>query len=647
MKELFVVFKTHLDIGFTDLARNVVDRYIKEYIPKALELARDTRSSPNRFVWTTGSWIAHRFLADANRQGRKMMEEAITEGDFHWHALPFTTHTELLDPDLCRLGLEFSRRLDRRFGKKTIAAKMTDVPGHTRGIVPILAGAGIRLLHIGVNPASTVPDVPRIFRWKAGGAEVVVIYEQDYGATTLLPGGICLSMNLTGDNIGPQSPDEVDKVYEKLRQKYPGARVKAGSLDEVAGKLWREREKLPVVTSEIGDTWIHGVGTDPWKLRRFRELSRLRSEWLGRGLLTAGDDRDLAFGEKLLLVAEHTWGVDIKTHLADEKIWGQRQLKKALNKPGFRLAAESWREQRAYLAEALAILPAPLRAEAKSRIRERKLSPAPKGGRSIKPGEPFTLGEWQIVIDPAGAISHLKQGALCRADPAHRLAALTYQTFSEADYQRFYRQYIRLDVDWSLKDFTKPGMTGSPSFLYRPKIRSIELSRKTESARAILAFPSAARALGAPGSVIVQISPASDGLDLRLDWQDKPANRLPEAIWLQFQPRLKKSKWHFEKLGHKIDPGDVVRDGNRHLHAVTGAVTSGGFSLKSVDAVLFAPGEPQLLNFNNKQPSQSNGITSILYNNLWGTNFPMWYTDPASFRYELRWSDRDSVDNLK
>jgi hypothetical protein len=446
-------------------------------------------------------------------------------------------------------------------------------------------------------------------------------------------------MNLTGDNLGPQSPDEVDLVYKLLRQKFSAVRVKAGSLDEVARRLWRRREKLPIVTSEIGDTWIHGVGTDPWKVSRFRELSGLRLEWLRRGLLVAGDDRDLAFGEKLLLVAEHTWGMDIKTHLADEKIWTPHQLKRALNKPGFRRVADSWQEQRAYLAKALAVLPTPLRAEAESRIRNSALSPSSRGGRSIKCGEPFTLGQWQIVIDSTGSISRLKQGARIQADTAHCLGALTYQTFSEQDYQRFYSQYVRLDIDWALQDFTKQGMTKSPSLRYRPVIRKILLSRNAESVRVILGFSSAARGLGAPAALIVQIAPQSDGLDLRLDWQDKPANRLPEAIWLQFQPRLKKPQWQFEKLGQKIDPADVIRDGNRHLHAVTGTVTAGNFSLKSLDALLIAPGEPQLLNFTNQQPTQGNGITSVLYNNLWGTNFPMWYSDPASFRYELRWND--------
>ena len=89
------------------------------------------------------------------------MEEAIDAGDVVWHGLPFTTYTEMMDASLFRFGLSLSQELDRRFGKKTIAAKMSDVPGHTRAIVPMLAEAGIRVLHIGVNPSSTPPDVPR------------------------------------------------------------------------------------------------------------------------------------------------------------------------------------------------------------------------------------------------------------------------------------------------------------------------------------------------------------------------------------------------------------------------------------------------------------------------------------------------------
>ncbi|MGO8565506.1 hypothetical protein ACC743_40025, partial [Rhizobium ruizarguesonis] len=70
-------------------------------------------------------------------------------------------HTELMSPDLFRAGLSYSQELDRLFGKTTIAAKMTDVPGHTLVMVPLLCEAGIRFLH----PAHgrVIRDRPRSF----------------------------------------------------------------------------------------------------------------------------------------------------------------------------------------------------------------------------------------------------------------------------------------------------------------------------------------------------------------------------------------------------------------------------------------------------------------------------------------------------
>jgi hypothetical protein len=95
-----------------------------------------------------------------------------------------------------------------------------------------------------------------------------------------------------------------------------------------------------------------------------------------------------------------------------------------------------------------------------------------------------------------------------------------------------------------------------------------------------------------------------------------------------------------EKMGNMISPLEVVRKGNRKLHAIERRVVyrdeEGGLTLESLDAPLLAPGEPSLLNFNNKQPPLKRGVHFNLYNNVWGTNFPMWYGEDARFRFVLR-----------
>ena len=109
------------------------------------------------------SWLLFEYLEQASAEDRKTMEEAIARGDIAWHALPFTWQTEMLDPSMIEGSLALSKTLDRRFGKVTTGAKMTDVPGHTRGMIPPLAKHGVTFLEIGVNGGSTVAQLPPIF----------------------------------------------------------------------------------------------------------------------------------------------------------------------------------------------------------------------------------------------------------------------------------------------------------------------------------------------------------------------------------------------------------------------------------------------------------------------------------------------------
>ena len=62
--QVIVVFKTHFDIGYTQLAREVVDRYRTSMIDKALAVCDATDKLPpeNRFVWTIPGWPMQQIL---------------------------------------------------------------------------------------------------------------------------------------------------------------------------------------------------------------------------------------------------------------------------------------------------------------------------------------------------------------------------------------------------------------------------------------------------------------------------------------------------------------------------------------------------------------------------------------------------------
>ncbi|MCU1453543.1 MAG: hypothetical protein JWN46_1689, partial [Acidimicrobiales bacterium] len=282
LRTVHLVAKTHLDLGFTGLAAEVADQYLEDFFPRAMAVAAELRArgGPERLVWTTGSWPLWWALERRSGPARRRLEQAIAAGDLAWHALPLTTHTELMDAALVEAGLGISAELDRRFGRRTVAAKMTDVPGHTRALVPLLAAAGVTLLHLGVNPAWPVPDVPPVFRWRSPeGAEVVVVYQSGgYGGFRAVDGcADALAFAHTGDNLGPPSVEDVLAAHQRLRSTVPGAAVRASTLDAFASALSASGAvaALPVVTAEIGDSWIFGAASDPQKVARYRELLRL------------------------------------------------------------------------------------------------------------------------------------------------------------------------------------------------------------------------------------------------------------------------------------------------------------------------------------------------------------------------------------
>lgn len=62
MKEVIVVSKAHLDLGFTDFACNVKEKYLTEFIPSAIDLADKLNiGGENKFcgLWDRGSSKKH------------------------------------------------------------------------------------------------------------------------------------------------------------------------------------------------------------------------------------------------------------------------------------------------------------------------------------------------------------------------------------------------------------------------------------------------------------------------------------------------------------------------------------------------------------------------------------------------------------
>jgi len=164
VEDVWVVFKTHFDIGYTDMASNVVQRYRTTMIDQAIEVLDQNRSLPaeQQFVWTIPGWPMHKILdwKDQTKERKERVEEALKKGRFVVHGLPFSMHTESLElEDLVR-GMRFSSQISRALGLALPRdAKMTDVACHSWIMPTLLKNAGVEFLHLGCNQACSSPII--------------------------------------------------------------------------------------------------------------------------------------------------------------------------------------------------------------------------------------------------------------------------------------------------------------------------------------------------------------------------------------------------------------------------------------------------------------------------------------------------------
>lgn len=637
MKKILVIFKTHLDVGFTDFAREVVKKYNENYIPRAIRVARELaeRGCREGFTWTTGSWLIYQYLEQADEAHRQEMEEAIRKKWIRWHAIPTTTNTEGMNADLFKYGLSLSAELDERFGVQTVGSKMTDVPGHTCGIIPLLHDAGVEFLHIGINPAATAPDVPDIFRWRSpDGKEITVMYDKgEYGSFKVIPGtGTGVLFAHTGDNKGPSSPEEIEEIYARLHEEYPGAEVVAADLSDLALALRPAEKYLPVITAEIGDAWIHGVGSDPRKQNNFRALLRLAAE--------CSEEEKRAMYKSLILVPEHTCSLNEQVWLVDTKNYSREHFEAVRGEQRYLDMERSWQEQRDYITQAVdALSPYPSFGRAKALLDEYRRDEPDFFTMERVDGKSFSLNGWNISWNEKGAVCHLEKGGRIYADAEHLLGTFRYEAFSETEVNAFMDRYLKphmRGVEWAYDDFGKRGLQADMPEYYSCDGTLMAARTDGEALYLVIGCEGEAHELyGCPARMHMRIIPGADGICFDFAWYDKPANRIPEALWLELDPVMPLTA--IRKLGSWVHPHEAVYGGSREMHATDGMLRFGDISLEPIDSPLFAVEKPSVYAFHHeKLPDNTKGIWANLFNNMWGTNFPMWCEGDARFRFVLR-----------
>lgn len=367
LEKIYVVFKTHFDIGFTGWVSDVVQRYRTEMLKDVIDICEKTTSNPEheKYVWTMSAWPLEQSLEGSSHMDREKALSFLENRQLIWHMLPYTTHTEFCGLEEWIRGMYVSRRLSEQYGYMPKDAKMTDVPGHTWSVPSLLAKAGVKILHLGCNPASTPPDVPPVFFWEGpDGERLLTIYSKGSYGTGILPPEewehpVWLAMIQTSDNHGPHDPAYVQEMKQSIEESGLNAELHIGSLTDFAEDFLARNPDLPVIRGDLADSWIHGVGTAPREVSRVRELrSRITATESALAFVKLNGDVTIDVSEAkkqidksyeyTLHFGEHTWGMDCKTFLFPRR-YEKHEFLQDKESERYKKMEHSWQEQRDYL----------------------------------------------------------------------------------------------------------------------------------------------------------------------------------------------------------------------------------------------------------------------------------------------------------
>jgi len=339
--QVYLLHHSHVDIGYTHVQTEVLQKHFG-YFEQVIELARSTADYPeaSRFKWNAEVlWAVDGYLEQASAQKRTEFIEAVKKGWIGLDALYGNELTALCRPEeLVRL-VGYARMLRQRYDVEIDSAMITDVPGYTWGIVPVLAQSGVKYFAVGPNRGhrigytlSSWGDKP--FYWESpSGKERILCWVAGEGYSLFhsgrLDGGRLLSYlkrlqdsgypydmvhvrySIGGDN-GPPDPGLSDFV-RRWNQKYAYPRLIISTASQMCREFeQRYGESLKRFRGDFTPYWEDGAGSSAQEtaLNRAAAERLVQAEalyaMLEPGAYPVG--RFYQAWRNVILYDEHTWG---------------------------------------------------------------------------------------------------------------------------------------------------------------------------------------------------------------------------------------------------------------------------------------------------------------------------------------------------
>ncbi len=348
-KTIYLLHHSHVDIGYTQVQAEV-QRIQWHNLEKALQYAEESSDRPagDQFKWNVEvMWPLVTWMRQAAPAEKERMVRAIRQGRIELDALFANELTGLCRPEELMQLVAPARRLADSIGVPLKTAMISDIPGYTWGLVPVLAQNGVKYFSIGTNTFDHIGHIlpemgDKPFWWQSPSGQEKVLcwihgkgYSMFHGALEnhnvenalrekqvfdylkeLHEKGypydiVALRYNIGSDN-GPPDPLLVEAV-KRWNEKYCSPRMVISTVGELFSDLERKYgDRLPVLRGDLTPYWSDGAYSSALET----EMNRASAERIVQASVMYSMIPSLPYPakefnrawENILLYDEHTWG---------------------------------------------------------------------------------------------------------------------------------------------------------------------------------------------------------------------------------------------------------------------------------------------------------------------------------------------------
>lgn len=345
---VYLLHHSHVDIGYTH-TQDEVEKMQWKNLDDAVMMSEKTVNYPegSKFKWSVEvMWAVESYLKNASPEKRNAFLNAVKNGSIELDGLYGNMLTGLSNPQELVESTFDALQVANEVNVPLQSAMITDVPGYTWGLVPVLAHSGIKYLSAGTNvfhriggTISTWGDRPFYWSSPSGEEKVLVwVHEKGYshfhtglGFTDLkvlltpksvfdylnelneraYPYDITTLRYTVGSDNGPVDTG-ISETVKEWNETYETPKVVLSTTTE-SFQAFEEKYKdqIPVVKGDFTPYWEDGAGSTSAETALVRNASEKLSQAMTILSLNDAEIPNESFEQAwryVLLYNEHTWG---------------------------------------------------------------------------------------------------------------------------------------------------------------------------------------------------------------------------------------------------------------------------------------------------------------------------------------------------